>query len=117
MAETQTLVVPIEGMDCAECTLHVQAALAKLPGVNAVDVFLAAEKAVIQLDPDRVDLPAIRDAVSRAGYQVGEAAAPSAETTLRSYSRHIPLTIGVFWSSWLICPSIAMCSVRSGTGR
>jgi len=43
MAETQTLVVSIEGMDCAECSLHVQAALAKSPSVNAVDVFLAAE--------------------------------------------------------------------------
>ncbi len=60
--------IPIQGMDCTECTLHVKDAIAGLPGVESVDVFLASEKAVIQLDPDQVDLPAIRKAVENAGY-------------------------------------------------
>jgi Cu+-exporting ATPase len=68
--EPQTVEVPIHGMDCAECTLHVQRAIAGLPGVQSVDVFLAAEKAVIQLDPLQVDVPSIWRAVEDAGYSV-----------------------------------------------
>jgi len=69
MAEHQTIEIPIQGMDCTECTRHVQHAIAALPGVETVDVLLSAEKAIIRLDPARVGLPAIRAAVARAGYQ------------------------------------------------
>ena len=73
MAAVKTLEVPVKGMDCTECTQHVQHALAALPGVSAVNVFLSSEKAVIQLDPAQVDLPAIRKAVASAGsYSVPE---------------------------------------------
>jgi P-type Cu+ transporter len=46
-----TVEIPVQGMDCAECTLHVQKAIAALPGVYGVEVFLATEKAVVELDP------------------------------------------------------------------
>lgn len=68
MAEFQTLEIPVQGMDCTECTQHVQRAIAALPGVQSVDVFLSVEKAVIRLDPAHVDLPAIQQAVEGAGY-------------------------------------------------
>lgn len=70
----EVLEVPIKGMDCAECTMHVQKAIAGLEGVSKVQVFLAAEKAVVQLDLQRVGLPAIRKAVEGAGYKVAEMA-------------------------------------------
>ena len=66
----KTLVIPVRGMACAECTLHVQRAIATLPGVKSVEVFLASEKAIIQINPAQVDLPAIRQAVESAGYSV-----------------------------------------------
>ncbi|HZQ10149.1 MAG TPA: cation-translocating P-type ATPase [Anaerolineae bacterium] len=66
----QTLQVPIAGMDCAECTQHVQQAIAALSGVEKVDVLLASEKAIITLDPARVTMPMIREAVAGAGYVV-----------------------------------------------
>ena len=59
--------VPIRGMDCLECTQHVQHALAALPGVASVTVYLASEKAVLQMDPTQVDLAGIRQAVEGAG--------------------------------------------------
>jgi len=74
MAELRTIEVPIHGMDCAECTTHVRRAIAALPGVVSVDVSLAAEKAVIRLDPERVDLPGISRAVAAAGYAVSATA-------------------------------------------
>jgi Cd2+/Zn2+-exporting ATPase/Cu+-exporting ATPase len=72
MSESTTLEVPIAGMDCAECTQHVQHAIAALPGVESVDVFLASERARIRLDPAQVSLDAVRKAVEGAGYSVAE---------------------------------------------
>lgn len=72
MAKTQTIEIPIRGMDCAECALHIQHALAELPGVESVNVLLATEKAILRIDPARLDLPAIRKAIESAGYSVPE---------------------------------------------
>ncbi len=70
MAIQRTMEVPIQGMDCPECTQHVRHAISALPGVESVDVSLTAEKAVVRLDPSRVDVSAIRKAVEGAGYAV-----------------------------------------------
>ncbi len=92
--DTKTLEVPIAGMDCADCTLHVQHAIAALPGVESVNVFLASEKARIELDPKRVDLPMIRKVVEEAGYSVPQPAddfiAPQ-----RDYARTIFTFFGI----------------------
>ena len=77
MSKPQTLQIPIAGMDCAECTQHVQHAIAALPGVESVEVFLSSEKAIVRLDPARSDLSAIRQAVAGAGYSVPDSAAPA----------------------------------------
>jgi P-type Cu+ transporter len=76
MAANQKLEVPVKGMDCAECVAHVEHALSALPGVDSVQVFLTAEKAVLQADPSLVTLPVIRKAVEAAGYSVPEASDP-----------------------------------------
>src|SRR6266566_4655997 len=77
MARTK-LEIPVRGMDCAECSMHVQHALAALPGVDDVHVLLSSEKAVLQIDPALVDLATIRKAVEGAGYTVPDHA-PSIE--------------------------------------
>jgi Cu+-exporting ATPase len=84
MAETKKIELPIQGMDCADCTRHVQHAIADLPGVDSVEVFLSSEKAVVQLDPNRVSLTAIRKAVADAGYAVRDNSGD--ETTPDSFS-------------------------------
>mgnify|MGYP000583812940 CR=1 FL=1 len=71
---SKTLEIPVKGMDCADCTRHVASALSALPGVHKVDVFLASEKAILELDPEHVTLPMIRQAVAAAGYSVPEPA-------------------------------------------
>lgn len=86
MSELKKLELPVKGMDCAECTMHVREALAALPGVHTVDVFLASEKAVLRYDPALVDLTAMRGAVAAAGYSAPDtsaAAAPVAEPAAR----------------------------------
>ena len=71
MARTK-LEIPVQGMDCAECSIHVHHALTALPGVDDVHVLLSSEKAVLQVDPALVDLATIRKAVEGAGYTVPE---------------------------------------------
>jgi len=56
MSAERTVEVPIQGMDCAECARHVREALVALPGVGSAEVLLGAEKAVVRIDPARVDL-------------------------------------------------------------
>ncbi len=92
MARIQRLEVPVKGMDCAECARHVQDAITELPGVESVEVLLAAEKAIIQLDPTQVDLAAIRSAVARAGYFVPEV---SPAVSLDGFNRQMMVLLGV----------------------
>ena len=80
---SRVLEVPVRGMDCFECTQHVQHALAAVPGVESVEVFLTSEKAVLRLDPAGVPLDALRQAVQDAGYVVADEAL--AEQKQRSF--------------------------------
>jgi Cd2+/Zn2+-exporting ATPase/Cu+-exporting ATPase len=89
-------------MDCAECTQHVQTAIAALPGVHGVDVFLASEKAVVALDPERVGQAAIVRAVEGAGYSVPSATSPlSARPPWQDFTRKILTLFGVVFGSVL----------------
>jgi Cu+-exporting ATPase len=105
-----TLEVPIRGMDCADCTRTVQRALAALPGVQSVEVLLAAEKAVLQVGAAPPDLGAIRAAVRDAGYDVPEtprrleAAAPPAAQAERysEIARRVWALIGLVFGAVLI---------------
>ena len=98
MTNPQTLEIPISGMDCAECTMHVQHAIEKLPGVQSVSVFLGTEKAVVKLDPAQVDIPAIRAAVKGAGYDVPEVVPPQAEpVSMGDFNRRLTvMLVGIF---------------------
>lgn len=114
----RTIELPVKGMDCAECTQHVQHALCSLSGVEEATVYLAAEKAVVYYDPVQVDLPAFRKAVEDAGYSIPadgrrEGADVSASAALSSFTRPIltifALVFGVVlliaivgeWLGWL----------------
>lgn len=69
---SRVMELPVRGMDCAECTQHVQHALAAVPGVESVEVFLTSEKAVLRLEPGGVPVETLRKAVESAGYSVPE---------------------------------------------
>ena len=63
-----TIEVPIVGMDCGGCVKNVRSAVAELPGVHSVEVFLAGEKAEVTLDPTRTNAERVREAIQQAGY-------------------------------------------------
>ncbi|HEX9118124.1 MAG TPA: cation-translocating P-type ATPase [Anaerolineae bacterium] len=108
MSEMTNLDLPVAGMDCAECTHHVREALAALPGVQSVDVFLASEKARLRYDPGRVDLAAMRRAVEGAGYSVPDqpaagaaTAEPAGRTRLNDFNRRVLTLLGIVFGAVL----------------
>ncbi len=102
MTNSQTVEVPIQGMDCAECTLHVRRAIAGLPGVESVNVFLASEKAVVQLDPAQVDISSISQAVAGAGYSVPTPTADqSPRQPLGDFTRRVLALFGLVFGAVL----------------
>jgi len=95
MSEKEQVEIPVMGMDCADCTRHVQKAIAGLSGVNQVSVYLGSEKAVVQFDPTMVGLGAIHAAIEAAGYSVPEDADRSAEVSTRTnFTRPILIVLG-----------------------
>ncbi|MFT4040531.1 MAG: heavy metal translocating P-type ATPase [Thermomicrobiales bacterium] len=71
------VILPIEGMTCASCVRRVERSLAKVPGVAEANVNFATEQAVVRYDPAEANEAALREAVAKAGYKVGELAAPA----------------------------------------
>jgi Cu+-exporting ATPase len=89
----RTVELKIAGMDCTECTQHVQHAIARLQGVEEAQAYLASEKAVVRYDPTQVDLPAFYQAVQAAGYSIASEEARTVETpcapALGSFTRPV----------------------------
>jgi Cu+-exporting ATPase len=60
--------LPITGMTCAACAARIQNALSKMEGVKEVSVNLAAERASILLDPEKVTVEELMKTVKDQGY-------------------------------------------------
>lgn len=59
----------LSGMYCAACSITIEDALLKVPGVSEVQVQSASQRARILLDPARVKLSDLVEAVQRVGYR------------------------------------------------
>lgn len=70
MSTKTTLTLPVAGMDCASCAAHIEDAVRRLPGVEYVQVLVAAERATITYDPEHVERTQIVSAIQHAGYRV-----------------------------------------------
>jgi P-type Cu+ transporter len=68
----ERVTLPVRGMHCAACVGKVERALGGVPGVDEASVNLATERARVAYDPARADLAALREAVARAGYELGD---------------------------------------------
>ena len=68
--EKKRIVLDIGGMHCATCAQTIEKRLPKLKGVIYATVNLAAEKAIIDYDPNVTDQKAIEEVISEVGYKV-----------------------------------------------
>jgi copper chaperone CopZ len=69
------VVVPVEGMTCASCTVAVKTALKRIPGVHTVEVSLEKKQAAVSYDATMTSPGRLVDAINSLGYR----AAPPAE--------------------------------------
>ncbi len=70
MGAAAQLNLTIGGMTCAACVQHVEHALRTAPGVTAVSVNLATERAAVSYIAGQSDLAELRRAVEEYGYRV-----------------------------------------------
>ncbi len=58
-------------MHCASCANIITRKVSKLPGVSAIDVNVATERATLEFDPAQVSVETINDAIAPLGYHFG----------------------------------------------
>jgi Cu+-exporting ATPase len=106
-----TWTLPVAGMTCASCASRVEKALAKVPGVHDATVNLATERASVRADAG-VKLDAMRAAVAKAGYELGDEAAaveaphgdgwPVVVAALLSLPLALPMFGMLFGAQWAL---------------
>ncbi len=68
--EKKRIVLDIGGMSCVTCAQTIEKRLPKLNGIIYATINFAAEKAIIDYDPNLVNQKAIEDAIVEVGYSV-----------------------------------------------
>ncbi len=62
--------LPVRGMTCSACATRLEKALGLVAGIDAANVNFAIERAAINYDAAAVEVPAIADAIVKAGFEV-----------------------------------------------
>jgi Cu+-exporting ATPase len=68
--KTKKIILTIGGMTCINCARAIEKALKKQAGITQATVNLAAEKAIIDYNPDQVTQKTIEDTINQIGYHV-----------------------------------------------
>ncbi len=66
----ETITMNVQGMTCGGCVASVTRVLKAMPGVADVSVTLQPGAAKVTYDPAQTGVPALREAVEDAGYDV-----------------------------------------------
>ena len=66
----ETVTMNVKGMTCGGCVASVTRVLKAVPGVESVDVKLQPGEATVRYDAAKVAVPALKDAIEGAGYDV-----------------------------------------------
>jgi len=70
MEKTKNVILPIQGMTCANCVATIERNLKKEKGVSAVSVNLSSERAVVNYSDEETDLGEIVKRIEHAGYGI-----------------------------------------------
>ena len=66
----ETITMNVQGMSCGGCVASVTRVLKAVPGVAEATVTLQPGAAKVTFDPARTDVPALRAAITDAGFDV-----------------------------------------------
>jgi Cu+-exporting ATPase len=73
MSDTKKIILPIQGMTCANCVATIERNVKKLDGVEDAAVNLSSERAAIGFNKAEVQIRDIVEKIKRAGYDVSAA--------------------------------------------
>ncbi|MGP1716442.1 MAG: heavy metal translocating P-type ATPase [Methylophilus sp.] len=107
----QNISLPIEGMTCASCVGRVEAALAKVPGVESVSVNLTTERATIHVT-EEVNRTALIEAVHKVGYEV-----PTSKIELNVIGMTCASCVGRVEKALRSVPGVVEATVNLATER
>ncbi len=98
------LVVPVQGMHCADCALNIEGMIKHLSGVLDASVNYVSSKAYVRYDPYRIDEKTIIKAIERPGYIVRETPLEQFRSFWGRYSEriHVTLTGLVLLTAWAL---------------
>jgi len=105
---TETQSLPIGGMTCAACAMHVEKALKALPGVVRANVNLATETATVEYISTHVNLGDFRRAVADAGYELLPTAEEKAEEARSREVRTMQTARRRMWLAWALTAPIIL---------
>ncbi|HWT64391.1 MAG TPA: copper ion binding protein, partial [Ochrobactrum sp.] len=109
--EATSFAIPVEGMSCASCVSSIEKAVAKVPGVDKVLVNLATERADVTFKA-APDMPAVIDAIRKAGYDV-----PSGSVDLAIEGMSCASCVSKVEKSLNAVPGVTRASVNLATER
>lgn len=109
--ESISFPVPVEGMSCASCVSSVEKAVSKVAGVDKVSVNLATERADVTFR-GAPDLPAVIDAIRKAGYEV-----PSGSVDLAIEGMSCASCVSKVEKALNAVPGVTRASVNLATER
>lgn len=66
-----TVVIPVEGMTCASCTVAVRTAVKRIEGVKSVEASREQNHAVVVYNASKAKPEQFVDAISKLGYRAG----------------------------------------------
>jgi Zn2+/Cd2+-exporting ATPase len=75
-------ILPVSGLDCADCALTLEGSLGRLKGMLWVSVNFAASNLAVEYDAEQLARPSLFSRIRSLGYEVQEAAATDADDTL-----------------------------------
>ena len=67
---SETIILPITGMSCANCALNIERNLKKLQGVEETSVNFAAEQASVNFDPEKTKITELVNNIKDAGFGI-----------------------------------------------
>ncbi len=110
-SENTSFAIPVEGMSCASCVSSVEKAVAKVPGVDKVSVNLATERADVTFKA-APNMPAVIDAIRKAGYDV-----PSGSADLAIEGMSCASCVSKVEKALNAVPGVTRASVNLATER
>jgi P-type Cu+ transporter len=104
--------IPVLGMTCASCVRRVEMGIKALPGVSAVAVNLATEKATVEYDGGAVTIPEIKKKINDLGYQTADVEMEAAEDRERDRRvREMRRLARDFWSAAVLTTIVLIGSL------